>query len=286
MTGLLFHLAGTVVGSVTDADRRGEGRPQAGRRAPRHKPAAIPTPRSGGAGFGEGMRLILPLLPAVLALGASFGVLASAAGIGPAASLVMSATTFAGSAQMAIVSVLGAGGTALAAIGAAVLLNARYGPMALAARGAFTGSPLRRLVESQLLVDESWALANRDGHFDRRVLLGAGALIYIGWNAGTAVGVVAGEGLGDPATIGLDAAFPALFLALLAPQLHTRNAVAAALGGAVIALVLIPVAPVGLPVIAATLACLVGLRQDGRDRHEPRTERSKRRPRTEPEAAA
>jgi predicted branched-subunit amino acid permease len=172
----------------------------------------------------------------------------------------MSATTFAGSAQFAVASVLGAGGTTAAAIGAAVLLNARYAPMGLAAGRAFQGSRLRRLLESQLLVDESWALANRGGRFDRKVLLGVGAMLYLAWNAGTIFGAAAGESLGDPADLGLDAAFPALFLALTAPLLRNREAVAAALLGAALALVLTPLVPAGLPVIAASAACLVGLR--------------------------
>ena len=156
---------------------------------------------------------------------------------------------------------LGAGGTAAAAIGAAVLLNARYAPMALAASGAFRGGPVRRLLEAQLLVDESWALSSRNGRFDIKVLLGAGGVLYLGWNAGTAVGVLAGDSLADPATLGLDAAFPALFLALLAPLLRAdgRVAIAAALIGAAIALTLTPLTPAGVPVIAATAACLVGL---------------------------
>jgi 4-azaleucine resistance transporter AzlC len=211
------------------------------------------------SGYRAGVRAVLPLVPAVLAFGASFGVLTHAAGMGAAASLVMSATTFAGSAQFAVVSVLGAGGTAAAAIVAAVLLNARYGPMALAASNVFRGGPLRRLLEAQLLVDESWALSNRGGRFDLKVMLGAGALLYVGWNAGTAIGVAAGDSLADPATLGLDAAFPALFLALLAPLLRSRTPVAAALLGAGIALALTPIAPAGVPVIAATAACLVGL---------------------------
>ncbi len=202
---------------------------------------------------------MLPLLPAVLAFGASFGVLARSAGMGPAASIVMSATTFGGSAQFAAVSVLGSGGTLLAAIAAAILLNARYGPMGLAAANVFRGGRLRRLLESQLLVDESWALSHRDGRFRRRVMLGAGAALYVGWNAGTALGVAAGDRLGDPATLGLDAAFPALFLALLAPLLRSPTAVTAAVLGAGIALVLTPVTPPGVPVIAATAACLAGL---------------------------
>jgi branched chain amino acid efflux pump len=207
------------------------------------------------------MRVMLPLMPAIVAFGASFGVLATGAGIDSLAALVMSATTFAGSAQFAVVSVLGAGGTAAAAIGAAVLLNARYGPMALAASGAFRGGSLRRLFEAQLLVDESWALSSRDDGFDIKVLLGAGGILYLGWNAGTAVGVLAGDSLTDPATLGLDAAFPALFLALLAPLLRTggSTALAAGLIGASIALALTPVTPAGVPVIAATAACLVGL---------------------------
>jgi 4-azaleucine resistance transporter AzlC len=220
-----------------------------------------PRRRIASRGYGAGLRAVAPLLPAVLAFGVSFGVLAQAAGVGAAASIVMSLTTFAGSAQFAIVSVLGAGGTAAAAIGAAVLLNARYGPMALAAANVFRGGRLRRLLEAQLLVDESWALAQRDGHFDRRIMIGAGLGLYAGWNAGTAVGVLAGDSLGSPATLGLDAAFPALFLALLVPLLSNRAALGAAPLGAAIALALTPLTPAGVPVIAATAACLVGLRR-------------------------
>lgn len=211
--------------------------------------------------LAAGARAVAPIAIAVFAFGASFGILARDAGMGVAAPIVMSLTTFAGSAQFAVVSVLGAGGTAAAAIVAAVLLNARYGPMALAASNVFRGGPLRRLLEAQLLVDESWALSNRGGRFDLKVMLGAGALLYVGWNAGTAIGVAAGDSLADPATLGLDAAFPALFLALLAPLVLSRRGMAAALLGAGIALTLTPLTPAGIPVIAATAACLVGLRR-------------------------
>jgi 4-azaleucine resistance transporter AzlC len=212
-------------------------------------------------GYGAGLRAIAPLLPAVLVFGVSFGVLAQAAGFNGTAAIVMSMTTFAGSAQFAVVSVLGAGGTVVAAILAGVLLNARYGPMALSAATAFRGGWLQRLVEAQLLVDESWALSQRGGHFDRRILIGAGLGLYVGWSGGTAIGVVAGDSLADPTTLGLDAAFPALFLALLAPLVRDRRALAAALLGAGIALSLTPITPAGIPVIAATAACLVGLRR-------------------------
>ncbi len=243
MRGVLLHTARSVLGFV---------------------PESIATTRTRApslGGYGAGLRAVTPLLPAVLAFGVSFGVLASAAGMGATASIVMSLTTFAGSAQFAVVSVLGGGGTVVAAIAAAVLLNVRYGPMALSAASVFKGGPLRRLLEAQLLVDESWALSQRDGRFDRRILIGAGLGLYVGWNVGTALGVLAGDSLADPATLGLDAAFPALFLALLAPLVRDRTALAAALVGAGIALALTPITPAGVPVIAATAACLLGLRR-------------------------
>jgi 4-azaleucine resistance transporter AzlC len=212
--------------------------------------------------YRDGARAALAVAATVWFFGASFGLVARAAGTGVLAPLVMSATTFAGSAQFAVTSILGAGGGAAAAIAAAVLLNARYAPISISVAPLFRGRLPRRLLESQLIVDESWALASRGGgRFDRRILIGAGLLLYVSWVSGTAVGVLAGDALGDPKDLGLDGAFPALFLALLAPQLRAPRAAAAAAVGAVIALVLIPVTPAGTPIIAASAACLLGLRR-------------------------
>ena len=196
-----------------------------------------------------------------LLFGISFGVLARKAGLGSVPTIVFSATTFAGSAQFAAVSVLGAGGSAAAAVVAALLLNARYAPMSVAATAVFRGRWWRRLAEAQLLVDESWALAGRGGRFRREVLIGAGLLIYGLWLLGTTLGTVLGGRLGSPTDYGLDAAFAALFLGLAAPTLRGRRARAAgALAGAVV-LVLLPWAPAGLPLVAASAACLLGLRR-------------------------
>ncbi len=210
----------------------------------------------------DGARAVLPLALAVALFGVSFGVLARAAGMGVLAPVVMSATTFAGSAQFAVASILGGAGGVGAAVAAAVLLNARYAPMSIAVAPGFRGPTWRRLVESQLMVDESWALSARGGaRFDVPVLLGAGLVLYTCWVGGTVLGVLGGEGLGDLERIGLDAAFPALFLALLVPQLRTRRALAAALTGAAIALILVPVSAPGIPIIAASAACLLGWRR-------------------------
>jgi predicted branched-subunit amino acid permease len=91
------------------------------------------------------------------------------------------------------------------------------------------------------------------------MLVGAGFLLYLAWIAGTAVGALGGEVLADPEALGLDAAFPALFLALLVPQVRDRRTLAAAVAGAAIALALTPFAPAGVPIIAASAACLLGL---------------------------
>ncbi|HET7759519.1 MAG TPA: AzlC family ABC transporter permease [Gaiellaceae bacterium] len=218
--------------------------------------------RSSAAGYGQGVRAAVAVAATVWFFGASFGLVARAAGMGVAAPLVLSATTFAGSAQFALTSILADSGGAVAAIAAAVLLNARYAPISISVASLFHGRRLRRLAESQLIVDESWALSSRgDGRFDRRLLIGAGLLLYAAWLSGTAVGVFAGKALGDPKALGLDGAFPALFLALLVPQLRTRTATVAALLGGAIALVLIPLAPPGVPIVVASAACLLGLRR-------------------------
>jgi 4-azaleucine resistance transporter AzlC len=203
---------------------------------------------------------VAPPAVAAASFGAAFGVLAEAAGMGVLAPIVMSATTFAGAAQFAAASVLDEGGGVAAAVAAAVLLNARYAAIGIAIAPAFEGSSLRRLVESQLIVDESWAVAQTgQGRINRRVLVGAGLVLFPFWVGGTTLGVLFGDVLGDPERFGLDAAFPALFLALLATQVVNRRTVIAAVAGGLIAFVLIPVAPPGVPVIAASAVCLVGL---------------------------
>jgi 4-azaleucine resistance transporter AzlC len=210
--------------------------------------------------YRDGIRAVVPLAIAVFGFGVSFGVLAVPSGLGALAPIVMSATTFAGSAQFAALSVLADGGAVAAAILAGALLNVRYGPIGVTIAPWLRGGPVSRFVHAQLTVDESWALAAEpDGRYEPRVLLASGLALYAAWVAGTALGVLVGDVAPPPSDLGLDAAFPALFLALLAPQVRGRLAGAAALLGAGIALALTPVAPPGVPIVAATAATLLGL---------------------------
>jgi 4-azaleucine resistance transporter AzlC len=215
-------------------------------------------------GFKAGLRAGAVFALPTFVLAVSFGVLARQLGWGVVAPVVASAVVFSGSAQFAIADVLGAGGSAAAAIVAAVLVNARFGVMGVAAASAFRGGRLRRALEGQATVDASWALANRGGgSFDRELMIGATLPQYVAWVGGTVIGVALGDAI-DPEALGLDVLFPAFFLALLIDELRNgRQHVAAAVIAAVVAVVLIPFTPPGIPIVVACVGALLGLRGTG-----------------------
>ncbi len=215
-----------------------------------------------GDRFRVGLRASAPYAVASLLLSFSFGAVAVAAGLSPVAAVVMSAIVYAGSAQFASIGILAAGGGIGAAVAAAALMNSRFLPMGVALGPSLPGGRLRRAVQGQAVVDSSWALALReDGSFDRPFLFGHSAGQYVCWVTGTALGVLGG-GV-DSRALGLDAIFPAFFLALLIAELRkgTRTSLGVALAGAALAVALVPVAPVGVPVLVASCASLVGLRR-------------------------
>ena len=213
--------------------------------------------------YYAGARAAVPFVLATLVLGVSFGVLARSLGWGAVAAVGSSVLICSGSAQFAVAAVLGSGGGPFAAIVAAVLLNARFGPMGVAVAPYLKGGPLRRAFEGQAVIDASWALASRGGgRFDREFMIGATIPQVAAWIGGTALGVLGGDLVGDPERLGLDAIFPAFFLVLLVDELRgAGSAVTVALLAAAVALLLVPVVPPGVPVIAACAAALLGLRR-------------------------
>jgi predicted branched-subunit amino acid permease len=181
--------------------------------------------------------------------------------MGHVAPIVMSVFVFSGAAQFGSTAVLLDGGSALTAIAAGILLSLRFIPMGIAVAASLPGGRLRRAFEGQAIVDASWAMANRGGgRFDRDQLLGATLAQYPMWTLGTIIGVLAGGTLGDPKELGLDAVFPAFFLVLLVEELGHRQARSAAALAAAVALLLTPLVPPGIPVLAASAASLLGLR--------------------------
>lgn len=208
-----------------------------------------------------GARAGLPFALTIFVLGISFGILARSLGWGIIAPISFSVIAFSSAAQFAVVAVLGAGGGAFAAILAAAMLNARFGPMGVAVAPYLKGGLLQRALEGQAIISTSWALASRGGgRYDREFMIGATLPQFAAWIGGTVVGVLGGEFIGDPERLGLDVIFPAFFLALLAGELSSVRAVIVALVAAMLALLaLVSCAPPGVPVIAACVATLLGL---------------------------
>jgi 4-azaleucine resistance transporter AzlC len=177
------------------------------------------------------------------------------------APIVMSIVVFSGAAQLGSLAILTAGGSIGAAIAAGVLLNARYLAMGIALAPSLGGRRLSRAAFGMATVDASWAAASTgDGRFDPWYMVGVTVPQYIGWVLGTVVGVLVGSSLGDPRALGLDALFPAFFVALLYEEARGRRKLVAAGGGAGIALVLTPFFPPGLPILAASLAAVLASR--------------------------
>jgi predicted branched-subunit amino acid permease len=211
--------------------------------------------------FRRGVRLGLPFAAAGIAVSGSFGVLAVDAGMSALQAVAMSAIVFAGSAQFAAVAIAAAGGTLFAAIASAGLMNSRFLAMGAAIGPSLPGGPLWRALQGQPVVDASWVQGEiGDGRYDRHVIFGSSAAQYVTWVGGTAIGAFGGGAL-DAQALGLDAIFPTFFLALLLPELRDRTRLGVALVAAAVALALVPVAPPGVPVLAASLVALWGLRR-------------------------
>ena len=208
-----------------------------------------------------GVRAALPIVLPTLALGISFGILARPI-MGPVAPVAMSVLVFSGGAQFAALSVLVGGGAALAAITAGMLMNARWLPMSFAMTPSLRGGRLRRAGEAQAIVDASFVLSDRgDGSFDRGLLLGATLPQAVSWISGTLIGVLVAGTIGDPDALGLDAIFPAFYLALLVREAGGRRAYEVMALAATITIALTAFAPAGVPVIVASSAALLGLRR-------------------------
>ncbi|HVK29868.1 MAG TPA: AzlC family ABC transporter permease [Nocardioides sp.] len=193
--------------------------------------------------------------------GLSFGAVGVASGLDVAQTCVLSLLMFTGASQFALVGVLGAGGPASSGALTALLLGTRNTLYGLRMAPLLGYHGWRRAVAAHVLIDESTAMAvNRPDRTRARAgFWTTGATIFVLWNLTTLVGAVAGEQLGDPRDLGLDAAVGAAFLALLWPRLGTPLARVTALLAALVAAGAVTATPAGVPVLmAAGVAVLVG----------------------------
>lgn len=209
-----------------------------------------------------GVRESWPLFLPTLAIGVSFGLVAVPV-FGAAASLVMSAVVWSGTAQFAALSAVGGGAGAGLAMGTGLLANVRFVPMGFAIAPDLRTPWWRRAISGTLLVDASFAIAHRrSGGFDIGRLEGAALLQYVGWVVGTAVGVLGASALADPSRLGFDVIFPVFYLALLLPEVRSRRPILVALLSAAVTATLVPFAPAGVPVLAGACTALLGLRAE------------------------
>ena len=186
----------------------------------------------------------------------SFGAISVASGLSVLQTQTLSVLMFTGASQFALVGVLGAGGGAVAAVITAWLLGARNGLYALSLAPILDVRGLRRMGAAQMTIDESTAMAlahPEPAQAARHAFWMTGLSVFVLWNLGTAVGALGAAAIDDPSSLGLDAAIPAGFIALLWPRLVGRSMWAVAVAGAVLALVVTPVLRPGLPVLAAGL---------------------------------
>ncbi|MFG1928228.1 AzlC family ABC transporter permease [Cryptosporangium sp. NPDC048952] len=203
------------------------------------------------------------------AYGIAFGAAGVAAGFSVLQTCLSSLLVFTGASQFALVGVIGAGGGVAAAVGSALLLGARNALYGVRLSGVLGWSGWRRAVAAQGMIDESAAMAlARHGlsgarsRAARLAFVSTATSVFVLWNLATLIGAVGATAVGDPAVLGLDAAAPAGFLALLAPRLRNGDgAWRVAAAGAATALVATPWLPPGIPVLLASFGVLaVGTR--------------------------
>ncbi|WP_328954117.1 AzlC family ABC transporter permease [Kitasatospora purpeofusca] len=191
-------------------------------------------------------------------VGISFGAISVSGGLPLWVPVAMSVLVYAGGAQFAAVGIVLSGGGALAAVVTGLVLNARLLPFGFTVADVLDGPRWRRLFGAQLLTDESVAftLLESDPRRRRAAYWVCGFVLFVVWNVSVVVGAAAGGLIGDTDVLGLDAAFPAVLLALVLPSLTDRRTRAAALTGAVVAVAATPFVPAGLPVLLALAGLL------------------------------
>jgi predicted branched-subunit amino acid permease len=206
------------------------------------------------------------------AYGLSFGAISATAGLTPFQTSALSILMFTGASQFAFVAVVASGGNPFAGAAAATLVGARNSFYGLRLASLLDPKGVRRFLAAHLVIDESTAMAVglTDPDDSRLAFWATGLSVFVLWNLATLAGALGARALADPKAVGLDAAAPAAFLALLAPQMKSRQVWILAVGGAAVALGLVPVTPAGVPLlIVATLAVGAALATEPADPADP-----------------
>lgn len=198
--------------------------------------------------------------------GFAFGVTAAGAGISVLQACALSLLVFTGASQFALVGALAAGGNPFTAAAGAFFLGTRNAFYGLRLSQLLALPKAVRPLAAHWVIDETTAvaLAQPDRRSARLGFTVTGLSLYLLWNLTTLLGALGAEALGDTAAWGLDAAGPAVFLALLAPMLKSTTERTVAALALVLGLGFLPVLPAGVPVLIAALAAPAVLWLKGR----------------------
>lgn len=194
-------------------------------------------------------------------LGATMQVALADAGTSPLRAWVASAAIFSATSQFAYLAVRSAGGTDWAAIVAGVVVASRFGILAASLAPRLPAGRWRRAAAAVCTLDPGVAIAVQQPtaeEAERQYWLASACLVG-GWFVGITIGSVLGDLVGDTSRYGIDAVFPAVLLAMIGNALRTRDGFTAAVAGGLIGIVLVPVAPAGVPIILSVAGVGIAL---------------------------
>lgn len=219
------------------------------------------------AGFLEGARRTVPLLPAICVFASAFGAAAAQKGLTLTETLAMSAFVYAGASQMVALELwreTWSLSSILAIATVTGVVNARMILMGASLQPWLAGAPrLRTLLNLFVLTDASWLIGTRyhaEGGRDHGLLIGIGVTLWVAWVATTVPGYLAGALVAEPARYGLDLVMPVFFAAMLVPLWRgPRPAVAWAVAGAVAVVVQAAVPGYGFIIAGALAGSLAGM---------------------------
>jgi predicted branched-subunit amino acid permease len=208
---------------------------------------------------GLGRADLVALAAASFAVGVAVSAIMVDIGTPPMVVVLASVTAFSGSGELAYAAVIGSGGSVTAALVSALLVSSRFGLMAMSIANRWPMSTAEKLAAMQISGEPAVAAAVTapDPVMARRLYWQIALAMMVGWVVGTVAGVALGNVIGDTKAIGLDAVFPAVLLGTVAASLRRRDTATAAVLGGLVAVVLVPVAPAGIPFLVAALAAFV-----------------------------
>ncbi|WP_336777973.1 AzlC family ABC transporter permease [Pantoea sp. USHLN256] len=190
-------------------------------------------------------------------VGLSYGSLAAAEGFPLWVPIALSTLVLAGASEFLFIGIVAGGGSPLTAAAAGLLVNARHLPFGIAVKD-LVGKGSRSLLGCHIMNDESVVFGISQPNLPQRraAFWICGLGIFTIWPLSVIGGAVIGRFIPDVSSIGLDAVFPAILIALIFPALRQRRTLIPATLGTALSVLATPFVPAGMPVLFSLLGLL------------------------------